>query len=276
MAVRHDAESYARRAANNPAGQKLMRFGFVARGALYCLIGVLALMMAFGNGGETTDKRGAIQSIAEQPFGEVLLWLVCIGLFGHAVWRFYEVIADPERTGSDFKAKAKRAMYFGIGIAYVSLGIYALRILMGDPAQDNNQSVQWTARLMSVPFGIWLVGLTGFAFIGAGIKQFFKGHSEKFRRNLRLERMSRQAREWVMRSGRWGYYARGVVWAMIGVGLITAATNADPQQARGLEGALDSLASQAYGSILLGLVAIGLVMYGIFSFVQARYRSLTS
>ena len=274
MAVSDNAEAFARKAANNPLGERLMRFGFVARGTLYCLIGALALMMAIGNGGETTDKRGAIEKIAQQPFGEGLLWLVCIGLFGHAVWRFYESISDPQGTGSDFKGKAKRALYFGIGIAYVSLGIYALRVLMGDSGEQGNQSVQWTARIMSAPFGIALVGLTGFAFIGAGIRQFFKGHKQEFRRSLRLERMSRQAREWVMRSGRWGYYARGVVWAMIGVGLITAATKADPQEARGLEGALDSLASQPYGQVLLALVAIGLVMYGVFSFVQARYRSL--
>lgn len=256
--------------------ERLARLGYTAKGIVYAIVGTLAVQAAFGAGGQTTDQKGALGAIASQPFGKFLLALVALGLIGYVIWRFVEAIQDPEHRGDDAEGVARRLGYAISGIIYASLAFSAVRLAMGSDASSSssNSTQDWTARLMSQPFGQWLVGLVGAFIIGLGFYQFYKAYKAKFRKEMKLHEMTPTEETWATRIGRFGEAARGVVFVIIGFFLLEAARQADPNQARGLDGALQSLAQQPHGAWLLGIVALGLVAYGIHMGVQARYRRI--
>lgn len=263
------------RAAHSDTVENLARLGYTVKGVVYALIGVLAVQAALGTGGETSGSRGVLQTIADGPFGQILIGAVAIGLFGYALWRFVQAFIDPDNKGSDAEGLVKRIGYFGSGVIHSSLGWAATRLVMGGGGSGGGSGAEtWTAKLMSQPFGVWLVGLAGAVTIGYGLYELYKAYNANFFDKLKTGEMSATERTWAKRAGRAGQTARGVVFCIIGVFLIQAALNANPEEARGLEGALDTLAAQPYGPYLLGLVALGLVGYGVYCWVLARYRRI--
>jgi uncharacterized protein DUF1206 len=273
------------RAASARAGQayreaspwiaRLARLGYAAQGVVYLIVGGLAAQAAVGTGGRTTDAEGALFAVLRQPFGKVLLGVLALGLLGYSVWRFVQAIKDPEHEGSDAQGLGKRLGYFLSGVVHVSLAAAAVGMLTGaawgrggDGAQD------WTARLMALPAGIWLVGAVGVAVAGFGLSQLYRAWTVKLDEELDLHRMSGTVRQWTVRFGRFGLAARGVVFGVIGVSLLLAASQADPSEARGLGEALRALRGQAYGPWLLGGVGFGLVAYGLYQGVAACYRRI--
>ncbi len=254
--------------------ERLGRFGYAARGVVYALVGWFAALAAAGEGGGITDKRGVLNWIEEAPFGKFLLIAIAVGLAGYALWRFIQAIRDTERKGSDTKGLAVRAAFFVIGLIYAALAFSAVRIATtaGDGGGDARRS--WTAWLLQQPFGPWLVALAGAAVIGVGLYQFYKAYTAKFREKLKPGEMSGDEQKWVTRIGRFGLAARGVVFGITGGFLIVAAVESDASETRGLGGALRALAEQPYGPWLLGVTAAGLIAYGIFSMIQARYRRM--
>lgn len=273
--VTDQAEQAARQAASNPWVERLARLGFAAKGIVYITIGALATRAALGSGGATTDTRGAIETIGQQPFGRVLLGVLSIGLLGHALWRFVEAAVDPERRGTDAKGLAKRLGYAGIGVLYVGLALTAVQLMRGSGGADGNATADWTARLMGQPFGRWLVALIGLGVIGIGLYQFYQSYTAKFKEKLKLGEMSSTEQEWTIRSGRFGLAARGVVFGIIGGFLVQAALQSSAENVQGLGGALQALAAQRpLGPWLLGIVAVGLIAYGIYTLISARYRRI--
>lgn len=257
--------------------ERLARFGYAAKGIVYAIVGVLATQVAFGRGGKTTDTKGALQTIVTQPFGKFLLALVAIGLLGYVLWLFVQAIKDPEKKGTDAKGILQRVGYGATGLIYAGLAFSAVKIILGSGGGGSSNSTQdWTARLLSQPFGQWLVGAVGAATIGMGFYQFYEAYSAKFRKKLKLNQMSNTEKTWATRLGRFGLGARGVVFVVIGFLLIQAARYSNPKEAQGLDGALDKLLQQPYGVWLLGVVALGLVAYGIYQGVLARYRRITA
>ncbi len=255
--------------------ERLARLGYAAKGFVYAIVGVLAVQTAIGQGGKTTDTRGALGTIAAQPFGQFLLVLVALGLIGYMVWRFVQAFKDPEHKGHDAKGLARRVGYGISGLISASLAVSAIRLLMGSGRVSSSNGTQdWTARLLSQPFGQWLVGLIGALILGLGFYQVYKAYKAKFRKEMKLNEMSATEETWATRIGRFGEAARGIVFAMTGFFLLQAARQADPSEAQGLDGALATLARQPYGPWLLGIVALGLVAYGIHMGVQARYRRI--
>jgi hypothetical protein len=253
--------------------RRFARLGFAAKGIVYVVVGVLAAQTALGRGGSTTDTRGALHAIAAQPFGSVLLAIVAAGLFGYALWRLAEAVLDPEHHGSDTSGRLKRAGYVVIGLVYGTLAISAVRILM-NRGQQGNAEQAWTARLLSQPFGKFLVGAVALAIIGYGLGQLWKAYTADFRKKLRLGELGAQNAEWAVRLGRFGRAARGVVLGLAGMFVLQAALRSDPETAGGLDKALQALAQQRYGSILLGIAAAGLIAYGISMLIEARYRAI--
>lgn len=254
---------------------RLARFGFAAKGIVYAIIGLLAIRAAIGTGGKTTDTRGALEAIITQPFGKFLLTLVGIGLIGYVLWRFVQAIKDPENKGTDAKGLAQRLGYVISGLIYAGLSLTAFQMVLGSGGGSSGNSAQdWTAKVLSQPFGQWLVGLFGSFIIGLGFYHFYKAYKAKFRQKLKLNQMSKTEETWATRLGRFGLAARGVNFIVIGLFLIQAARQADPNQARGLAGALQALAAQPYGPWILLLVALGLLAYGIYMGVEARYRRI--
>jgi hypothetical protein len=268
------AERQARRAAQNPWFERLMRSGYLAKGLVYAIVGVLAAQAAFGAGGATTDTRGALGAIVTQPFGRFLIALVALGLVGYAFWRFAAAAYDPDGKGTDAQGLATRVGYAFSGVAYLGLALAAAQLALGNGGGGGDSTQDWTARVLAVPFGRWLVGIGGLIVIGIGIMQLYKACTATFREKLKLGEMSATEETWVTRLGRFGLAARGVVFGIIGVFLALAAFQYDPSEARGLGGALATLAQQPFGPWLLGLVALGLIAYGVYLAALARYRRM--
>ncbi|MEP0795412.1 DUF1206 domain-containing protein [Trichocoleus sp. DQ-A3] len=253
--------------------ERLARLGFGARGVVYATVGVLAAQAAFGAGGRTTDTEGALVTIVTQPFGKFLLAIVALGLLGYVLWRFVEAIADPENKGTDAKGLASRLGAVGSGLIYAGLAWSAIKLIMGSGGGGNSNSSQdWTARLLAQPFGQFLVGIVGAAVIGMGFYQFYRAYKAKFRKKWKVNQMSEKEQKWATFAGRFGIAARGVVFSITGLFLLQAGRLSDANQVQGLGGALATLAQQPFGPWLLGIVALGLIAYGIYNFVEARYR----
>lgn len=252
--------------------ETLAKFGYVAKGIVYGLIGVLAVMAALTVGGKTTDAKGALQTIAQQPFGQLILVLLAIGLVGYALWRFVQAVKDPEH-GTDAKGIVTRFGHVLSGLIYGGLAVNAALLIIGSGTSGSGNTKQdWTAFVLQQPFGRWLVGVVGALIIGWGFYELYKAYKVKFRKRLNLSELSRQQQNWLIGICRFGVAARGVVFIMIGFFVIQAARQSDASEVRGLDGALQSLAAQPYGQFLLAIVALGLIGYGVYMLVQARYR----
>ncbi len=267
----------ARQAANQPAIQLLGRVGYAAKGAVYIIIGILAGLAALGQGGGTTDRKGAVEAIYEQPAGKILLILVIIGLIGYSLWCLIKAAADTEAKGSDLKGIANRLFYIGVAFSYGSLAYASFKLVSGtgNSGKSSDTNAQdWTAELLKQPFGVFLVIIFGLVGLGVAGYQFYRAYNGKFKKHLELSKIDARMREWFIRLGRFGLAARGVVFGVIGIFLIVAALQHNAGQAKGLGGALQEVAQQPYGQILLGLVAAGLVSYGLYSLVEARYRRM--
>lgn len=275
--TRGRAAGEARRATTNASRsdwvEMLARFGYAAKGVVYMIVGILAFQAASGSGGQTTGSEGALRAVAGQPFGQVLLWLIGIGLIGYALWRFIQAGLDPDRKGTDASGIASRVGYAVSGVIHGGLAFYAFQLASGNGGGSGGGTQDMTAKVLANPFGTWLVGLAGVAVIAYGLKSAYRAYTRRYRDKMAFGRLDARARTWVDRAGRLGLSARAVVFALIGVFLIRAALQSDASEARGLEGALDTLAAQPYGPWLLGLVAIGLACYGFYSLVEARYRT---
>lgn len=254
--------------------EKFARFGYVARGLVYTLVGSLALQAAVGPGGRVTDSEGALQSLVYQPFGRVLLGIIGAGLMGYAFWRIIEGVMDPEKKGSDVKGIAQRISYIAISLAYGGLALTAFQLMVGMGGSGGDSTRLWVARALAQPFGQWLVGIGGSIVVGVGLYQLYQAWTAKFKQQLDLGRLSASGLEWVERVGRLGFAARGVTFGIMGVFVVIAAIQSQPSEARDLGGALQALAQQPYGPWLLALVAVGLVAYGIYSVVAAAYHRI--
>jgi hypothetical protein len=258
---------------NRNALELLARLGYAAHGSVSLLVGLLALLAAFGRGGATTGSRGALQTLLAQPMGQVLLGAVAIGLFGFAMWRACQGLLDADGRGNSRGALLARAGQLISAIIYVGLGIAAVGLLMGWRSRgDDGQSARdWTAWLLSQPFGRWAVAAVGLAVIGAAIGMASKAWRASFRRHMTCD--ARAAR-WVVPLGRVGHAARAVVTLTVGIFLLVAAWQSDASEARGLGGALRALQDQPFGQALFALIAAGLAAFGAFEFAEARYRRI--
>ena len=256
--------------------ETLARFGYVAKGFVYAAIGVLALLAAFTTGGKTTGTNGALHAIAKQPFGQILLALIAVGLVGYAIWRLIEAFNDPDNKGTDAKGIFSRLGYALSGLAYLGVAFNAALLAFGSNSGSSGGSSSkqdWTATVMQQPFGRWLVGIGGALVIGIGFYRIYQAYKTKFRKKLNLSELSAKQEKWLVNISRFGIAARGVVFVMIGFFVLQAAKNYDPQKVKGLDGALQTLAQQPYGKILLGLMALGLIGYAVYLWLQARYRN---
>lgn len=251
--------------------ERMARVGFVAKGAVYILVGVLAAAAAWGSGA-AEGSEGALRSLIDEPFGQVILGAVALGLACYALWRFTSATANPEHHGA-----GHRLLDGGKAIVHLGLAVEAARMALpggGGGGGSDERAAHWSARAMAQPAGEWAVGVVGLIVIGYGLGQIYRGFSADLDEQLELGRLSAQGRRWVVRVGRAGLAARGVVFAVIGGFLVLAAVQSDPGEARGLGGALRTIEQQPYGPWLMGVVGLGLISYGIYQLVRARYRRI--
>ncbi len=265
----------ARREGEKLAGAKplgwLARVGLVARGLVYLIIGVLALQLAFGEGGKAVNQQDALKTIAHQAFGKTLLILLAIGLAGYALWRLVRAAvghgAEQRDSGLD------RIAALESGIAYAILCVTAIAILT-ESGTSSGTAKGTTGGILEWSGGTVLVAIAGAVLIGVAAYQAYEGLARKFLEKAKTGEMNDGVRRGYTALGVFGHLARAVIFALIGYGLIKAAIDYDPKEAIGLDGALRELAHASYGPALLGFVAVGLSVFGVYSIVGSRYRKV--
>jgi hypothetical protein len=253
----------------------LGRFGHFAIGVVYATIGVLAAQTALSSGGETTDSHGALGWIVQAPFGRVILAALALGFAGYAIWRFMQAVRDTEAKGTTPMGVLNRLVYAFIGATYGLLAVSAVDLALGNAASGGDSgdaaAQDWTAWLLAQPFGQVLVAAAGLGIIGVSLVQFYLAYSGKCCDSLQTSELSQMQERLVRAGGRIGFTARGISLTIVGILLLVAAYDARSDEVRGLGGALATLAQQPFGPWLLGIVATGLVFYGAFMMVKARY-----
>ncbi len=268
-------QQHAKQAADHPLLQALERLGYVVRGLLYGIMGLLALGVALGVGGAATDQKGSLIVLAGNPFGKPLLWMVAIGLAAYSLWGFIRAIFDPLHRGSDPSGLAERLGFAWSGLMYASLVIFTLQFLAGGAGGQGDTTQTMTARMLAHPFGPALTVLAGLVAVAAGIGQFIEAKRAGFLKDLKRHEMSRnelKAAEWL---GRLGMFSRGVVFSLVGWFLIQAGLHRNPGESHGFGGAFVFLLQQPYGHALVGVVALGFVALGLHSFANARWMRLS-
>ncbi|GAA5018263.1 DUF1206 domain-containing protein [Streptomyces siamensis] len=273
-AVARDGGLRARRAATGSVRETAARAGLVARGVIYALVGVLALRIAFGDGGRQADRGGALEEIASKPFGAALLWALGIGVVGMALWRLSEAVFGA--AGQDGGKAGKRLMSAARCVFYAFVAYSVLRFAAGSGGggSSDKQSRDVTAQVLKMPGGQWLVAVAGAGLAVAGVWIAARAVLRKYHKHLKLGEMSRRARRAVDTAGVGGGTARGVVFAAAGAFAVRAAVDYDPDKAKGLDDTLRSFADAPMGPVLLACVAAGLVLFGVFSWALARWRKV--
>jgi hypothetical protein len=262
------------RARNSTWVDRLARAGLVAKAASYGLVAVLALGLALGAGGKATSREGALATLAGETWGTIVLVALAAGFAAYGLWRLLQVLFDREDDGA--KGLAKRVGYFGRAALYGFLTYATFKIAL-DGSGGGSQTAEArrnTADALEWPAGRWLVAGVGACIIGAGVWNGYRALTQKFAEKWKTGSMSRAERTWGARIGTVGHLARMVVFGLIGAFLVKAAVEYDPREAIGVDGALQKLAGQPYGPVLLGVVAAGLLAYGLYCLVEARYRDV--
>ena len=271
------AHAGVKQAADSNWVDGLARFGLSAKGISYALIGILAGALAFGLGGQATSREGALEVIADESLGKVLLVALALGFTAYGLWRLVQAIFDRDDEGSGAKGIAKRVGYLGRAVLYGVLTWTTLRLLSGSGGGGDSQTGEArnaTSTVLDWPAGRWLVGVGGLILVGVGIFNAYRALTQKFEENWKTGEMSRSERVWGARLSSLGLLARFVVFVLIGGFFVKAAYQYDPKEAIGLDGALRKVGDASYGPVLLAIVAAGLLCYALFCFVEARYRRI--
>jgi uncharacterized membrane protein YidH (DUF202 family) len=279
MAVSTQAMDKAEGAARGTWGRRLARAGLAAKGVTFGLVAVLALAVAFGKRGNLEDRPGALQTLAETGAGRFLIAALAVGLAGYAFWRFAQAALGEKLESGEDVSVLKRIGYVGQGLIYAWLCVMcATLVFQADEAGSGGGGGQGEDRATRIaleqPLGRYLVIAVGLGILGAALFNLYRALTAKFREELKEEQMGPNERRWYTVLGVAGHLARAVIFGLAGLFLVRAAWEYDPNEAIGLDGALAKLAQADYGQLLLGCTAAGLLAYGAFCFVQARYREL--
>ncbi|MFT4934208.1 MAG: hypothetical protein ACI9LT_000883 [Pseudoalteromonas distincta] len=280
----HDAETALRQTlrwlGDAPLGaltQLACRFGYAARGFVYLSIGVIAVLAAVELVPEAEGSMGALRAWAEWPLGYVLLWITGLGLYGFAGWRLLQSVFDADRQGRELKAIVSRIGQAISGFVYGGLGysVFGALDTLEDLAEPDDRDAEQAAaqQALSMPGGVWLIVGVGVFIMAAGLANMVKAARGNLDKNLVCEDRLSQAAGLV---GRIGYGARGLAFLVSGGMLARAGLSAQAEDAAGLGDALQALERAPFGSPLLVLVALGLVAFGLFALMEARYRRIAA
>jgi hypothetical protein len=248
----------------------IARIGLVAKGIIYLVLGCLAFMAAFEIGGQedtAANRKGVFHAIKEAPGGLWLLILLSAGLICYSVWRGIEALSKNNQL-----KWSKRLRYLFSGLTYLSVAYTAIRIIGHTSGESGDANQHLATRLMQTMYGQWLLGLLALVMAGTGIYQLWYGLSEKYKKHVQ-QLGQRAATSMLLYSGKIGYVARGVVWLLIAYLLLQAALHANANEAGDSGKAFLFIENTRFGSYLLGIIGIGLMAYGFFSFIRARYES---
>ncbi|PNY81012.1 DUF1206 domain-containing protein [Deinococcus koreensis] len=256
-----------------PGLEALARFGYASKGVVYGTVGFLALSVALGRGGATTDTQGALLRLQDLPLGTPLIWGLVLGLVGYALWQLIRAGLDPERQGTGGKGIVKRSGYLLSGLANIGLALFAARLAGSGAAQRNQDSeAQAAGQVLNLPGGqVWLA-LAGVVLLAVAANQLYSAYGAKFMKRMAFTDLGARSQGTLKRIGQVGIASRGLLMAIIGVFLLIAAWRHSAATALGISEALTWLRDQPAGNVLLGSVAVGTLCYGVWCVVQALYR----
>ena len=255
---------------------KLFMAGYTAKGVVYSLIGIFAVAgvigASVGGSGGTNGPKDIINWLGTNPFGTVLLVLIGLGLLAYASWRWITAVQDKKNEGRDKEGVAKRIGYAVSGTAYGVLAAHAFKNAFGSSGGGGQDKQDIIARILSESWGPWVVGIIAAIMGGVAIYQLIRALKDKHMEGIEGQDLSGKQRKVFRRTGEVGLTARFVVYGIISYFLFRAALRDDPSQFRGVAESLEYVQQQSYGSVLLLLVGLGLLAYGVFMFVRARYE----
>jgi hypothetical protein len=273
MTAASNVKHTASRAAESKPLEFLARGGFIGYGIIHLLFAWIALQVALGGSGQDSDQSGALQTIAQQPFGKTLLIIIAVGLIAMAIWQAFEA-AIGESGPQDRRAMAERILSGARTLLYGYLAWTAIKVVQDAGSSMGDSNASGASGLMGSEGGRWLVGLIGLVVLGIGAGMAYYGYKKKFIRHLNTQQMPAGTRQPIVRLGMAGYMAKGTAYAIAGFLVVLAAVNFDPKQARGLDAALKTLAGNSWGVWLLVLIAAGIAAFGVYCLAQAKYRKI--
>ena len=254
--------------------EKFSRFGIFSKGIVYCVLGLLAFLAAIGSRKGDASKEGTFKVILEQPFGKILLAIVAIGLVGYVVWRLIQAIKDTENKGADAKGMIARVGFALSAIMYAGFAYLAADLVLGNSnGSSGGGNKEMTQKLLEHSYGQIILGIIALIVIGQAINQIYKAYTGKYKKKIRQEKMSAKESDVFSKVGKVGYTARGIVLAIIGYFILRAALESNSNEVKDTEGAFGFI-NNSFGPIVLGIVALGLIGYGVFMFFMAKYREI--
>ncbi|TRO66407.1 DUF1206 domain-containing protein [Christiangramia sabulilitoris] len=250
--------------------ENFARFGMAAKGAVYCLIGVLTALAAFGQGGEQTGGKGAMQYLAQQSYGQILLAILGIGLLGYVFWRMYQVFANPKGLDDDAKGYGKRIAYFISGIIYGGFAFYAFKLAFGS---NSGSSGSMMGSLMSGSNGDTIAIIIGIGMAIKAIYDLYRAYSNKFREEVEEAGMDEKEQKLLINAGKFGHTSRGAVIGLMAY--LTLQSGLASGSKVSTQTDAFSYIQNEFGSIVLGIVAIGFVGYGVYMFIKAKHPAIS-
>lgn len=275
MASVHAGTGAVKRASSNPVLELLERLGYLVRGALYAVMGILALRIALNmGGGQATDLSGSLVALTGNPFGKIVLVVAAVGLSAYSIWGFTRAIYDPLRRGSDASGYAARLGFVSSALSYGAIVFFAVKLLMGSGAAGGDSTQKTIASVLTHPAGGVATVIIGVVAVVIGLGQFMEAYRATFKADLKGAEMSKSERSLAIAFGRFGMFARGVIFLVIGWFMVQAGIHHDAGQVQGFGGAFLFLLGQPFGRVLLAVVALGFVALGFHSLACARWIRL--
>ena len=254
--------------------ESLARLGYASKALIYAIVGGLAVAAAANRGGRITDTSGALRALLGQPFGRAVLVILAVGLCGYAVWRIADAIMDPDRDGTGPKGLVVRIGSVVRGAIYGMLGIEAFRLVRGLRGSNGREAQMWTARIMDVPLGEWLVGIAGLIVAAYGLSQIRSAWNDRVDKRIDLSVVPAGARTSLANISRFGVAARGLIITVLGTFLVRAALRHDPAEAAGTRESIIELANVVAGRGMLWAIGAGLLAYAVNQALHARCRRI--
>jgi len=267
-----DVNARAEQAGDSAPLEWLARAGLVAYGAVHLLIAWLAMQIAWSASSKSADTSGALKTLAGQPLGKTLLWLIAIGMVALALWRASEAIWDYRNRERAERIRLK-IISAALAVLYAGLAFSAAATALGGGSSSTQAQKQTTSGVLTWPGGRVIVVIAGLIVIAVGVGLVVKGARKDFAEEIDTSSLSPAARRAVARLGQIGYVAKGVALALVG-GLLTYATVSLDRQKQGLDGAMQTILAQPLGKFLLTVVALGFAAFGVFAILQSRYRRM--
>ena len=253
----------------------IARLGFLAKGLVYFMVGLLAFQTTIGMGGSSSSTTQALQEFIYQPFGSVLLIGCALGLLAHAVWRVIQAVMDPDNRGTEATTLFFRMVDFIVGCLYLSFSYAAWQIFRGLQTKSTSESTEiWISELLALPLGKWLVIFCALIVLIIAGYQFYSAYVANFDYNFDTQSMSKKEQQTLRLMGRIGFSAWGIVYAMMAILFYQAAVHYDASEAGGLSDALNALQKQPYGIWILGITAAGLIVYGLYLLILSYYHRI--